>query len=123
MRKMHAQSIIQAFALHLYILKDRVILLAKSEGPDQTARMRRLVWAFAVRICLKTCFRMSRPILYLRTMYDVVLNTSLFQGLSSNFPSYQTRLNDYKKMKIKSFADKRVKCLRSPRSTLHQLQW
>ena len=28
-----------------------MIVLADSEGPDQTARMRRLIWAFAVRIC------------------------------------------------------------------------
>ena len=46
----HAQSIIRAFALHSYILKYPMILLADSEGPDQTARMRRLIWAFAVRI-------------------------------------------------------------------------
>ena len=35
---------------------------ADSEGPDQTARMRRLIWAFAVRICPKTRFRMARPV-------------------------------------------------------------
>ena len=60
-RPAHAQSIIKAFALHLYILQCSMILLADSEGPDQTARMRRLIWAFAVRICLKTCLRMTRP--------------------------------------------------------------
>ena len=27
-----------------------MILLADSEGPDQAARMRRLIWAFAVRM-------------------------------------------------------------------------
>ena len=26
-----------------------MILLVDNEGPDQTARMRRLIWAFAVR--------------------------------------------------------------------------
>ena len=31
--------------------------LADSEGPDQTARMRSLIWAFAVRKCPKTRFR------------------------------------------------------------------
>ena len=40
-----------------------MILLADSGGPDQTARMRRLIWAFAVRICTKARFRMARPIL------------------------------------------------------------
>ena len=31
-----------------------LILLADSEGPDQTARMHRLIWAFAVHSCPKT---------------------------------------------------------------------
>ena len=39
-----------------------MILFADSEGPDQTAQMRTLIWAFAVCICPKTCFRMVRPI-------------------------------------------------------------
>ena len=34
-----------------------MILLADSEGPDQTARMNRLIWVFAVRIYPKTRFR------------------------------------------------------------------
>ena len=38
-----------------------IILLADNEGPDQTARMRRLIWALAVRICPKTLFRMAQP--------------------------------------------------------------
>ena len=38
-----------------------MILLADSEDPDQTARTRRLIRAFAARICLKTRFRMTRP--------------------------------------------------------------
>ena len=39
-----------------------MILLAGSEGPDQTARMRRLIRVFAVRICQKTRFCMALPI-------------------------------------------------------------
>ena len=39
-----------------------MILLAYSEGPDQTARMRSLIWAFHVRIFPKTRFRIGRPI-------------------------------------------------------------
>ena len=39
-----------------------ILLLAYSEGPDQTAQMRRLIWAFAVRICPMTRFRMARLI-------------------------------------------------------------
>ena len=52
----HAQG------FELYILWYPMILLADREGPDQTARMRRLIWALAVRICPKTCFRNARPI-------------------------------------------------------------
>ena len=46
-----------------YILWFPMILLADSEGSDQTARIRRLIWAFAVRICpaprLKTFFMLN----------------------------------------------------------------
>ena len=37
-----------------------MILWADREGPDQSARMRRLIWAFAIRIFPKTRFRMVR---------------------------------------------------------------
>ena len=36
-----------------------MILLADKKGPDQTVRMRRLIWVFAVRICPKTRFGMA----------------------------------------------------------------
>ena len=39
-----------------------MILLADSEGPDQTAQLSSLIWAFAVRIHAKKRFRMARPI-------------------------------------------------------------
>ena len=39
-----------------------LILLADSEGPNQIVRMRRLIWAFVVRICSKTRFGMTRPL-------------------------------------------------------------
>ena len=57
----HAQSIIRAFALHSYIPRYPMKLLADREGPDQTARMRRLILTFAVRICPKTRFHFARP--------------------------------------------------------------
>ena len=47
-----------------------MILLADSEGPDQTARMRRLLWAFAVRICPRTQFRKPRPNSYQVTVIE-----------------------------------------------------
>ena len=37
------------------------IMSNDSEGPDQTARVRRLISAFAVRICPKTHLCMARP--------------------------------------------------------------
>ena len=58
----HAQSIVRALALHSYILWCPMILLADSAGPDQTARMHRLIWVFAVRIYPKIRFRMELPI-------------------------------------------------------------
>ena len=52
----HAQTLIRTFALHWYNLYGQVIMLTDSERPDQTARMRRLIWAFAVRIMPKDTF-------------------------------------------------------------------
>ena len=43
----------------LFILYYPTSLLADSEGPDQTVRMRRLIWAFTARIYPKTLFRIS----------------------------------------------------------------
>ena len=60
----HAQShigICFPFALHSYILQCPMRLLADSKGPDQTARMRRLILALAVRKCPKTRFRKAGP--------------------------------------------------------------
>ena len=55
----HAQSIIRAFALHSYILKYPMILFADSEGPDQTARPRSLICAFAVRTWTEGTFSLG----------------------------------------------------------------
>ena len=38
-----------------------MILFVDSEGPDQTTRMRRLIWGFAVHIFLKARFCMAQP--------------------------------------------------------------
>ena len=45
----HTRSTIQAFTLHSYILYYPMIVLADSEGPDETSRMRSLIRAFVVR--------------------------------------------------------------------------
>ena len=44
----HAQNRIRTFAHHWRIWQCLTILLADSEGPDQTARMRRLIRAIAM---------------------------------------------------------------------------
>ena len=38
-----------------------MILSVDNEGPEHTVRMRMLIWAFAVCICLKTRFHIARP--------------------------------------------------------------
>ena len=47
----HARGLIRAFALLWNILYYPMILFMDSECPDLTSRMRRLIWACAVRIC------------------------------------------------------------------------
>ena len=58
--------------LHSVVSKNAV-----SEGTDQTARMCRLIWAFAVRICPKTRFRKARP-----RVPNVLWNLSFLCGTS-----------------------------------------
>ena len=55
----HMRSLIEASALHWNIFKYLMLPLEDSECPDQTARMRRLIWAFVVRIWPKTRFRIA----------------------------------------------------------------
>ena len=54
-----------------------MILLGDNEGPDQPARMRRLIMAFAVRIWPKTRFRIAQP------KYDRLLLFSTKQFLGN----------------------------------------
>ena len=56
------KSLIQTFSRHWNILLYPMILFADSERPDQTARIRRLISAFALRVCPKTRFRMAQLI-------------------------------------------------------------
>ena len=60
-------------------------LLVDSEGPDQTARMCRLIWAFAVCIGLKICFFKARPKC---NLLDV--GVMLFMEQSHNFAIYDS---------------------------------
>ena len=56
-------GLMRTFAILCYVLQVPVIPYVDCEGPDQTARMRRLIWAFAVRIRPKTCLHTARPVL------------------------------------------------------------
>ena len=90
----HAQNvqiqIIWVFAIHLYILQYRMILLADSEGPDQTARLRSLIWAFAAHICSKTTFSHSAALIMFDQMFCTYL--TLRKQLSRNAWTIITRM-------------------------------
>ena len=45
-----------------------MIMSADSEGTDQTVRMHRLIWTFALRICPETRIRLPMPKWYNNTL-------------------------------------------------------
>ena len=57
----HAQTNMRTIALHSYILLYPKIILANREGPDQTARMRRLIWASLSAYAQKHVFAWRSP--------------------------------------------------------------
>ena len=77
MRKIHGLRVIPRTGIcchrYMYILHCPMILLADNEGPDQTARMRSLIRASAVRICSKARFRMARPLYNRSVWFEFVL--------------------------------------------------
>ena len=75
-------SLVGNFAILRYDLQCTIILLPDSEGPDQTAWMRRLIWAFAVRIFPKTRFRMAWPTLCSELVIKAI-TLSLLSGMIS----------------------------------------
>ena len=60
-----------------------MILLGDTEGFDQTARMRRLILGFVVRIYPETLFRMAQPIFALNIWLEKPENTVLTQIILS----------------------------------------
>ena len=63
------------------------MILAESEGPDQTAQMRRLIWAFAVRICLhmpEDMFSHGEAYLTIPVLSRHILNKSKDYRLASH---------------------------------------
>ena len=76
-----SQSLVRAFDLHWCILYCPMILLTDNEGPDQTARMRRLIGTFAVRKCgpyeSNACYHLMWN-KRLKHLYQVITSTSTF---------------------------------------------
>ena len=54
-----------------------------SEGPDQSARMRRLICAFPDHISPKTCFRIARPMQTYQTYLEIRHNIRTVTNKSS----------------------------------------
>ena len=71
--RMRTRNFVLVFTLYtyMYILFYPIIQLADSEGPDQTARMRRLIWIITVRQFRKGRFRMAWPILFYVVFQDM----------------------------------------------------
>ena len=57
---------------------DSLLVWASSGGSGETARMRRLAWTFAARICDKYQIRLTRSILFLKLMHT---HTDLTHGI------------------------------------------
>ena len=78
----HVQSIMQAFALHSYILKHPMILLADSEGSDENVQNCRLIWAFTAHISRKTRFHMAQHIVSWRNKktIDIIIHIQALSG-------------------------------------------
>ena len=61
-----------------------MILLVECEGPDQTARMRRLIWAFAIRVRKITFSHGTVHKLYTRS-FELIIVLSAYPVSSSLF--------------------------------------
>ena len=81
---------------HFMVSSDFV---ADSEGPDQTGQMRRLICAFAVRICPKTHFCMALPILWSWTKLSWSNLFFILLALTLAFSS----ISDYQKCETCSY--------------------
>ena len=93
-----AQSFIRAFALHSYILKYPIILLANNRDPDLTARMRWLIWTFAVRICQRKRFCMARPKLLFYQINKTTKKCAIYlysEFWHSNQPLYMVKRGNW----------------------------
>ena len=76
---------------HLYILWCPLILLDDSGGPDQTVRMRRLIWTFAVCICPKPRFRIVQSI---SPSFSFIMKTYNFDPLKPFFYIVKLRFTE-----------------------------
>ena len=105
----HAQNVQIQIILHMCQVSAGTLLFihsfcsiqwADSEGPDQTAQISRLVWAFVARVCPKIGFAWCGPILLILLInlkeagYTCKVFGPLLQGrkllwLPSCFPAHQ----------------------------------
>ena len=81
-----------------YILQYPMILLADSEGSDQTVQMRRLILAFAVRGRLKTHFRMAWSLSYLHFSASLQQSNIPAEINKSAFKMSNANINNYNKV-------------------------
>ena len=72
---LHMQQVLSGPLLSIHTFCSIQWLLADSEGPDQTAQMHRLMWAYAVIICPKTPFCMAQSKdMFNYELYSLTLN-------------------------------------------------
>ena len=74
----HVESRSSLLDLVLFLQKGPYIVYANSKDPDQTARMRSLVWIFAIRTCFKGPFSQSWALIITVPGKGNIQGTSLF---------------------------------------------
>ena len=79
----HMRNVSSGHLLSTETFYCNMILFVDRESPDQTARMRRVIWAFAVRICPKTCLHMARLIACAFYILTEKRNATLLTGKSN----------------------------------------
>ena len=69
-----------------------MILLVNSEGPEQTAWMRRLIWAFAVCICPKTFLHGAAQMMQYEPAHDKTYKMACAPSKDSDQPGHPPSL-------------------------------
>ena len=96
--------------------------MADSVAPGQTARMRRLIRAYTVRVCPKVIYRVKRPVYLVLCLFASVLSclTSMLRTPHLLYKDVYAFIRLYrsilKHIKLKSFRF-RLKCIMFPLNT------